>query len=180
MAETFDQYKFEAMVLYIAFKSNEDPRCGATKLNKLLFYSDVGAYRVLGHSISGATYRHLQAGPVPKEIQTVRESLVDRGLVVDEQRPYFEGHQRRLLVDEEPDVSCLSEPQLALIDQVVDAFKWYSASAISEYSHQEPAWKITGLREDIPYPLTMLSKEPLLPEEEDFGQELAESLGLTT
>lgn len=43
-----DDRKMKELILYLASRSEEDPRFSATKLNKLLFYCDFTAYRRLG------------------------------------------------------------------------------------------------------------------------------------
>ena len=70
----FDGSKFRELVLYIAEQSEGDPRFGAVKLNKILYYSDFEAFRVLGESITGATYRKLSEGPAPLQMLETKES----------------------------------------------------------------------------------------------------------
>ena len=62
MATKANDVKFRELVLYVARKSEADPRFGATKLNKILFYADFWAYSKLGRSISGQKYRRLDQG----------------------------------------------------------------------------------------------------------------------
>ena len=58
--------KLEQTILYIARVSQDDPHFGIAKLTAILFYADFEAYRRLGHSITGATYKHFDRGPAPK------------------------------------------------------------------------------------------------------------------
>ena len=55
--DAYDAKKFCELVLYIAKRSEDDPRFCAVKLNKIMYYSDFGAYRRLGQSITGANYQ---------------------------------------------------------------------------------------------------------------------------
>ena len=48
-----DDRKMKELILYLAARSEDDPRFSSTKLNKLLFYCDFTAYRQLGRSITG-------------------------------------------------------------------------------------------------------------------------------
>ncbi len=54
-----DRTKLGELMLFISKRTAEDRRFGATKLNKVLFFSDFLAYRLLGDPITGAQYRKL-------------------------------------------------------------------------------------------------------------------------
>jgi len=49
---TFQPEKFRELILYIARKSEDDPKFGAVKLNKILFFSDFAAFRAFGKIVS--------------------------------------------------------------------------------------------------------------------------------
>src|SRR5204863_5344149 len=70
--------KLAELILFISERSEGDPRFGAGKLNKLLFYSDFGSYRLLGKSITGQQYQKLSNGPAPRRLAAVRDALVAR------------------------------------------------------------------------------------------------------
>ncbi len=57
---TTDHHKFRELILFIARETKDDRSCGATKLNKILFYSDFRAYEQLGRSITGECYQNLE------------------------------------------------------------------------------------------------------------------------
>nr|MBC8452856.1 DUF4065 domain-containing protein [Chloroflexota bacterium] len=80
----FSGRKFRELLLYVSERSKEDPRYGATKLNKILYYADFGAFRILGAPITGARYRRLHEVPVP--IQWIDE----RNKIVSDQRAHLE------------------------------------------------------------------------------------------
>lgn len=67
--------KLKELILYLADRSNNDEKFGATKLNKLLFYADFLAYVYLGTSITGQEYQVLDQGPAPRRLVPVRESM---------------------------------------------------------------------------------------------------------
>ena len=77
MRTDFDAQKFRELVLYVANKSADDPYIGATKLNKLLFFSDFLAYAVLGRPISGAVYEKQNHWPEPRELVNARQQLIE-------------------------------------------------------------------------------------------------------
>jgi hypothetical protein len=85
------------MIVYISLKSQDDPRFGAVKLNKILFCADFSAYRGLGNPISRATYQHLQEGPAPRELLPIRRAMLESEDIKLEQRPYFGKMQSRIV-----------------------------------------------------------------------------------
>ncbi|MBM4416381.1 MAG: DUF4065 domain-containing protein [Chloroflexi bacterium] len=72
----FDRSRFKEVLLYIAQSSENDPRFGATKLNKILYFSDFKAFATLGDFITGATYQRLDRGPAPHELRLLNASQV--------------------------------------------------------------------------------------------------------
>lgn len=174
----FNQKKFQELVLHIARLSQGDKRFGATKLNKLLFYMDFGSYRLFGTPITGATYQHLPAGPAPRQLLEVRNYLVDCGDAVIEDRPYFNGNQKRIVANREPDLSSFTEQELAVVEDVIDEFWTFDARTISDYSHQEWSWRVTEDYEDISYHYALVSSEPMTPEQIETGRTVAAEYGL--
>jgi hypothetical protein len=146
-----DKTKFTEVVLYIAKKSEEDPRYGATKLNKILFFSDFGAYGMWGESITGTKYYHLQQGPVPTALMDVRRGLIGDGDATIEIRPCFDFHQERLVALREPDLDKLSKQEVDWIDQVISVLKEENAHGVSEKTHKLIPYRLTKPDEEIPY-----------------------------
>lgn len=103
MSKTFPQNvyseeKLRELILYIAYKSKADPRCGAVKLNKLLYYADFTAYRLLGRSITGAEYQHLQEGPAPRRGLPAQEKLKRDGAIEKVYKPSVVGEPLHVIV----------------------------------------------------------------------------------
>lgn len=171
----FDAERFKELIVYVAERCADDPSFGAVKLNKILYYSDFDAYRLLGEPISGATYRKLSEGPAPKELLKARDELVAHGRLNLEERSYFNRTQKRLVLthgeNANPEVFSVEERQI--VDQVVQFFWGKSAREVSDYSHREPGWLAAGERERIPYETAGLSPEPIDQETEEFALKLA-------
>jgi|SRR5271169_6899363 len=93
----FEAAKFKELMLYAAEKSVEDPAFGATKLNKILFFSDFLCFGLAGHSITGASYQRLKNGPAPVQLPAMAREIEqgDDGYFVV--RSYFNLKQRRLI-----------------------------------------------------------------------------------
>src|SRR5437773_2723399 len=78
-ASTYNKEKFRELIVYLAKKSEADPRLGAMKWNKLMFFADREAYGRLGHSISGARYHKIEHGPAAAALVPVRDEMLDSG-----------------------------------------------------------------------------------------------------
>jgi hypothetical protein len=171
----FDADKFKELIVYVAERCDDDPSFGAVKLNKILYYADFDAYRVLGEPISGATYRKFSEGPAPKELVQARTELIEHGRLQMEERSYFNRTQKRLVLTHgtvsNPEVFSVDERQV--VDQVIQFFWGKSAREVSDYSHREPGWLAAGERERIPYETAGLSPEPIDQETEEFAMKIA-------
>ena len=174
---TLNEEKFRELVLYIAHRSQNDWRFGATKLNKLLYYIDTRSYVEHGTPITGATYRHLPAGPVPSAILEAKRQLIDSGHAEIVYRPYFNYHQERLVPQREPKTYLFTAVELALVDDVITQLWEYNGTELSDFSHKEWGWQLTDNYEDIPYELVWLSKERLTIEDIEHGRAIAAKLG---
>ncbi len=171
--------KFRELVLYIAGKSADDPRFGAVKLNKILYYSDFAAYRLLGHPITGDDYQNLAEGPAPLHLLTARDSLLADGSALLETKPYFNRKQIRIKAHRQPKPGVLAQDELGIVDQVIEALWEYDAQQVSALSHAEFGWRLTRRNEPIPYYTAWVSPEPLTVDQVQRGFEVAERHGLT-
>lgn len=174
----FSLERFKELIVYVVDRCQDDPAFGAVKLNKILYYADFDAYRLLGKPISGATYRKLQAGPAPKELLMARDELVAERRLRIESRPYFNRTQRRLVLEERESANpeTFSVQEREIIDSVI-VFLWpMSAREASDYSHREPGWALAGEREVIPYQSAFLSAGPMDQETEEAGLRIGKEL----
>ncbi len=171
----FQQKRFSELVLYIARRSEDDPRFGAVKLNKILYYADFNAYRLLGHSITGAEYRKLNEGPAPREMLSVLRTMLDSQSINIEFRPYFNGVQQRIVALGEPDTSVFSSREVEIVDEAISALWNMSARQVSDLSRTEIGWKAAHQGETIPYQTAWLSSDPIPQEAEEYWREAASS-----
>ena len=166
--------KLQEAIIYIAKQCAKDERFGATKLNKILYFSDFRAYRTLGKLITGAEYQHLKEGPAPRGLLAVRESLIMDGSVELQERMYFNRTQHYINAIREPDLSMFHRDELSIIDEVVDELWDMNGSEVSELSHREMGWKVTEEHDTIPLRTAWISAQPLMPEQIAKGKEVAE------
>jgi len=86
---TINEKKFQELMLYIASRSADDQKFGATKLNKILFYADFQAYLSLGKSITGAEYQRLGNGPAPRELKSLEADLIEKKFAILQEEPVY-------------------------------------------------------------------------------------------
>lgn len=173
----FNQRKFRELLVYIADKTRDDLTFGSIKLNKVLYYVDFGAYRLLGRPITGATYHKLPAGPGPRELLAERQALVDQKALDLQVVPYFAGSSvKRIVALREPSREVFEPGELDLVDEVITQFEGMSGRAVSDFSHREPGWALAEYNETIPYETAWLSADPIEQETWEKAQELVNGL----
>ena len=173
----FNKDKFKELMLYIAQRSVDDPKFGATKLNKILFFSDFMFYAESGESVTGATYQRLNHGPAPRELLPVQKELEadDEGFL---HRTGLGGRQKRLLALRDPILSVFAPEEIAMIDEIIWELKPYNATEVSGLSHLLVGWEIAADREIIPYESVFLSSKAPTMRDIERGIKLATEHGL--
>lgn len=166
--------KFREMVLYVAKEAQDDPKCGATKLNKILFYADFAAYRKWGASISGQEYQKLEWGPAPRRLKPEVEAMERSKDCVWAERDYYGRALRKLIALREPDLSLFSAEEVDLIRDVVDRLRELNATEVSDLSHEFLGWQAAEFGETIPYETSLIERpRPLTDDEEDYARDVA-------
>lgn len=174
----FDEKKFKELILYASERLFDDPKFGATKLNKVLYFSDFLAFARLGKPITGATYQKLEKGPAPKQLLPARDALVDQGDAEYVERAYFRNYaQKRIIPQRAADLSLFAAEEIAIVDEVIEDLRDRSATEVSELSHASVGWRIARLGAEIPYESALLSDEPLSEEDVERGRALAREHG---
>jgi len=174
-----EERKLAELVLYVSQKCANDPCFGATKLNKILYFSDFLAFGNWGAPITGGEYQNLPNGPAPRRLLPVRDALVaNRELVVQAVQLKSGNVQHRTVNLREPDLTIFSGAEIALVDDVTRRLEGMDAEQTSELSHRMVGWKMTRPGETIPYESVFVSDEPLTQAEAKRGVELAKELKL--
>jgi hypothetical protein len=159
-------------------KCQNDPRFGAIKLNKLLYFSDFLAMGNFGRPITAVDYQHLENGPAPRRLKPVSRKLEQERAIAIQKVSLKSGKtQIRTVALRDPDLSAFSGEEIALIDGLIDKHWEDDSESISRYSHNYVGWKMTRIGDPIPYGSIFLSDEPLTEAEIVRGQELALRLG---
>jgi len=161
--------KFRELMLLIARKSEGDPRCGALKLNKLLFYSDFLSYLMLDQPITGQEYFALENGPAPRYMVRVREQMTAKGDIAIRKTPTVSGIQDRTFALREPDLTHFTAQEVNLVDNVIQLFWGQTGTEMSELTHRFPGWKLAAYKETIPYTVALVGDRVPTEAERKFG-----------
>jgi len=161
---------FAELVLYVSRKSEDDPRFGSTKLNKILFYADFIHYGKTGRSITGAEYQRLEWGPAPRRLLPIQRELEEGDALAIQKVEYHGRYQKRTVALREPDLSSFSGEEIATVDGVIDDLWGANASDVSDLSHRLPSWQIAEENETIPYVSVFVSDRQLSQAEKDHAR----------
>ncbi|MCI0345318.1 MAG: SocA family protein [Chloroflexi bacterium] len=157
--------KFRELVLYVAKLTEGDPRCGRTKLNKILFYADFGAYRRFGRSISGQKYFKREFGPVPGGLPGTVDAMVEARECAWASRDHYGRTLQKLVALREPDLSVFDAAEVDVVRQVVEELWERNATEVSDLSHRFVGWQAAGMGDEIPYNTVLIG--PLRPLSDD-------------
>ena len=146
---SFSASRLAAMMGYLSSRGIELYK---TKLNKLLFYSDLTAYYLTGRGISGSHYVHLPFGPVPNTYENVLTLAEVSGNVSLEPLPNTRSAVRITTGENTSAASeMLNADEKTVIDWVIETYGHLTSAEITEVSHEEMAYKNTRMGEPIAY-----------------------------
>jgi len=152
--------KFKNVLLYILEHCAGKPNVGETLIYKLLYFSDFNYYELYEEHLSGATYRKLPYGPVPKNIDTIINGMIEEGELKRIKTVYHDYPQARYIPLEKADLTELLASEKEVIDKVIDQYSDWSATAISEYTHKDVPWMASKDGKVINYELVFYREAP--------------------
>jgi hypothetical protein len=175
----FDREKFKALVHYVCWSCKDDPsKLGSTKLNKILWLSDVLKYYRSGSPLTGARYVKRQFGPVPRAIVPVLGELEKEGSVFSRQ-VLFHGKPKAEFIVVRPPAINLSDEERTLVDRTISyVCDEHTAKSISELSH-DAVWRSAEDGEDIPYFTIFATKGELDEDEREWARQEIEGMGIS-
>lgn len=163
----FDQRRFEALVLYVAWRTRDDPEFGRTKLAKVLFYSDLAVYAETGKPLTGAAYVHRAFGPFPPALDEIEEKIHREQTAIAQriEAPWnIEDDRESLKIlprVEPPGLSKIFENwnvQRYVVDSYIDKISRMGSWKVSDDSHKHPGWLMTSEHDVIPYHVALMSR----------------------
>ena len=140
----FDLEKLIQVILYFALIEGA---VYITKMNKLLWYSDMLHYKRTGNmAITGLSYKHNYHGPTPKWYDFLYGSLQDVYItLIDDE------FGTKIIPLKDAPTKNLSEEEMKVLDTVSQKFRGWNASKISNYSHKEKAYQENSHNDFIPF-----------------------------
>jgi hypothetical protein len=152
-----DETKLAELILYVAEQLRDDPKGGATKINKILFAAEFAHMRTHGVPITGMEYQKLARGPAPRRLVPVRDRLIANG-DADLVRDRYMGYGLDRLVPLRPvNRELFEDDELAAVDEAIKALWDRTAEEASQLSHLEMGWRMVEMNETIPYEAAFLA-----------------------
>lgn len=167
-----EQDRTEAVAHYVIARSDPN-KLGAVKLNKVMWFADLEAYRRSGKTVTGQlSYEKRQHGPVPNNIVRSIRRLEQAEKIATRNVPTFGGVRREHVWLKNPDVSMFSAAEVDILNEAID---WvchnHTARSISELSHDH-LWAAAELGEQIPVGAACIMPDDL--DGDDIAWALAE------
>jgi hypothetical protein len=146
---------------------------GATKLNKICWYSDLDAYRTLGRTITGATeYIRLQFGPTPKGVHNVIDQLFQKGRIAVSKENFYGRPKTMYLSQVKPDIAAFSSEEIVIVDAIAEIIcSKHSATSISRISH-DALWEEIELGADIPIAAAAVIPGEITPDDVSWAERM--------
>jgi len=143
--------KLGELLLYVAHRLEDDPRGGATKINKVLFFSEFAFMRTHGRPITGVEYQKLDRGPAPRRLLPIRNWLIESGAARLDSSFSYGYPLSRLIPLRDFNRALFSEEEIAQVDEVIEDLRSRTAIQASDMSHREIGWRMVEKGETIPY-----------------------------
>lgn len=122
-----------------------------TKVNKLLFYADFSHFKDYGVSITGAQYARLPHGPVIDNYELYLGIMVYKQLVSIVEEQFGEIVGEKIVAMDQPDLEVFRPEEIETLAKVKGYFGDFTATKISNKSHQEKGYLETDNSQPISY-----------------------------
>lgn len=152
--------KFKEILLYILGKIGAQPNIGQTTLYKILYFIDFDYYEKYGEKLIGITYIKNHYGPTPVEFKKI-VSEMEKGKELETIKSrYFQYQQKKYLPLRKSNLRMITGQEKEFIDKTVNRLAEKNAKQLSDYSHKDAPWEITGEGKVIDYNLVFERIEP--------------------
>jgi hypothetical protein len=159
-----NKHKLKQLALYVAKKSEADPKFGKVKLNKILFYADFLHYLKTGHSITGYAYIKMQFGPCPDGFHKLQKAMDKAGELKVQESAYHGHPQQRLIALVLPKLAEFTGDEIATVQEVIEGMQGLNGRQVSDWSHTFIGWQLAEEFEKIPYSVARITiKKELSP-----------------
>ena len=146
-----DREKLKALVHYICWQCDDPKTLGGTKLNKVLWYSDMSSYVRRNQPITGEKYVKRQFGPVAYHLLPILDELASEGRVIKRRVGYRGRPKDEFFALKEPPLDQFDAEEINLINRWIEyVCRQNTAESISHETH-DIIWELAELGEEIPY-----------------------------
>lgn len=157
--------KLEQLVLYIVGRVGDPAKLGATKLHKILWFSETSMFARTGHPISDAFFVRAPRGPFSPNAEKAIKALCARNLLQQQRGLYGNHAQRQLIATREADLSLFTAEEISVVDRWIETIAYrHTARSISEASHDR-MWHL--IPDGAPMPLDIVFGAQLEPPDSD-------------
>ncbi|MSP74979.1 MAG: DUF4065 domain-containing protein [Rhodospirillaceae bacterium] len=123
---------------------------GATKLAKIVWFSDVEYYRLHGETITKSdNYQRKDQGPLHVDFYRSVDALKGANKITERTATTMAGPRREYVWIEPPQVDDFTGPEIAVVHNVINYIQPLSATQASDLTHGEP-WFSALDREAMP------------------------------
>ncbi len=164
--------KLEALIGYIAEQSEGDRHFGLTKLNKMLWFIDLEAYRSLGETVSEQTYQKLPEGPAPRRMLPVLKRLKAEGKVAEREIERYGFKLRKVFAIELVEPSTFSAEAVAIIHTVITRYRNTNGTELSKLSHLYPGYDRIMMNDTMPLGRALIGSGPLTEQDLEIAADL--------
>lgn len=175
MSSMTSKEKLEALLLYICSKVPESVS-GTIKINKIMWFSETESMFRTGMPLTGHTYIRQMFGPVPFNVNILRDELIRAEKLREDCYEEPDGYVRRALTTLLKDLQTekfFTPEQIAIIDEQIVKHMKTPARTISDISH-DSIW--ASLEDADEMPLELYQFRPHYTEEQKKSvEELAET-----
>ena len=150
MSEDFDREKFKDAMHYVIAVAGSRPGFGATKLYKILWFSEARAFVLYNRPLFRAAFIREKFGPVPKAAMPIREELVGEGRVKIWKERFGRSEQWQFRSLRPPSLDRFNDQERGTLNFWIKHIdEDHTAASISEQSH-DYGWEIAKMGEVLP------------------------------
>ncbi|HSG38974.1 MAG TPA: type II toxin-antitoxin system antitoxin SocA domain-containing protein [Thermoanaerobaculia bacterium] len=172
------RYRLKQMILFIASEMQGADYFGATKLNKVLFRSEMAAFQELGGKLTTFHYQKNENGPTLRAFMPVTREMEVEGLLAWEIRTQGVSEERRPIAKAPYDESALAPEEWEVLRKEIRRAFPLTARQMSDEEHKTAAWYATRTGEDIKPELSFVEDPgvviPLSPDEDEIARHAVE------
>lgn len=143
-------------MIYISAQCAYDRTYGVTKLNKILWWSDIRSFGLLGRPITGSAYKRLPQGPVPDGLDELRSEMETMGEIAMSPQESYGRTRYRLVPLRKYDLGAFTGDEIAIVDEVIRENVGRTAAGVSRRSHGR-MWEALPHLAKMPYESVFIS-----------------------